>query len=60
MLISADGAIGQRQPAALAPADHGLDGVAEKPACGSVVAQFARAFEVFPGDLEGFLEQLGK
>src|ERR1700722_1557250 len=60
MLIGADGAIGQDQPAALTPTDHGLDGVAEKPACVRAVAQFARSLEVFPGDLEGVLKQLGK
>src|ERR1700744_4120144 len=48
------------QPAALAPTDHGLDDVAENPACGRAVAQFARAFKVFPGNLERFLKQLGK
>jgi hypothetical protein len=59
-LIGADGTIGECQPAALTTADHGLDRVAEKPACNSAVAQFARALEVFPGDLEGFLKQFGK
>src|SRR6201986_4561812 len=44
----------------MAPTDNVLDDVAEKPACGSAVAQFARAFEVFPGNLERFLKQLGK
>jgi hypothetical protein len=50
----------RRGPAALTLTDHGLDRVAEKPACNSAVAQFARALEVFPGDLEGFLKQFGK
>lgn len=55
-LIGADGAIGEGQPAALATTNHGLDGVAEKPARGGAVAQFARPLEVFPGDLEGLLK----
>jgi hypothetical protein len=59
-LIGADGPVGQCQPPTQAPTDHGLDEVAEKPTCGSAVAQFARAFEVFPGNLERFLKQLGK
>ena len=59
-LIGADGAIGEGQPASLAPTDHGLDGVAEEPACRSGVAEFARALKVFPGDLEGVFKQLGK
>jgi hypothetical protein len=58
--IGADGAIGEGQPVALSPADHGLDGVAEEPACRGVIAQFARAFQVFPCDLERVLKQLGK
>jgi len=52
-LTCADGAIGEGQPAALTTADHGLDGVAEEPACRSGVAKFTRALKVFPGDLEG-------
>jgi hypothetical protein len=59
-LIGADGAIREGQPAALTPTDHGLDGVAEEPACRSGVSEFARALKVFPGDLEGFLKQLGE
>jgi hypothetical protein len=59
-LIGADGTIGEGQPTALTPADHGLDRVAEKSASSSGVAQFACAIEVFPGDLEGILKQLGK
>jgi hypothetical protein len=58
--ISADGAIGEGQPAALAPTDHGLDCVAQKAARCRAVAQFARAIEIFPGDLEGVLKQLGE
>jgi hypothetical protein len=58
--IGADGAIGEGQPVALSPADHGLDGVTEEPACRSVIAEFARPLQVFPGDLEGVLKQLGK
>jgi hypothetical protein len=46
--------------AALAPTNHGLDDVAEKSAWGCAVAQFAHAFEVFPGNLERFLKLLGK
>jgi hypothetical protein len=42
-LICADSTIGEGQSAALTPTDHGLDGVAEKPACNNAVAQFARA-----------------
>jgi hypothetical protein len=59
-LIGADGSIGEDQPAALASTDHGFNVVAEESACGGGVAQFARPFQVFPGDLEGLLKQLGK
>jgi hypothetical protein len=59
-LIGGDGAIGKGQPAALPLPDHGLDGVAEKPACRSAVSKFAGAFEVFPGNLERILEKLGE
>ena len=59
-MIGGDGTIGEGQRAALTLTDHGLDGVAEKPACGRAIAQFARALEVFPGNLERFLKQLGK
>jgi hypothetical protein len=59
-LIGSDGAIGEGQPAALPLPDHGFDGVAEKPACRSTVSKFARALEVFPGDLERILEKLGE
>ena len=59
-MIGGDGAIGEGQPAALPLPDHGLDGVAGKPACRSAVFKFARTLEVFPGDLEGFLKQFGK
>jgi hypothetical protein len=38
--IGGDGTIGEDQPAAQTLPDHGLDGVAEKPACGGAVAQF--------------------
>ena len=48
------------QPAALAPTDHGLDDVAEKPACRSAVSQFAAPLKVLPGDLEQILEELGE
>jgi hypothetical protein len=58
--IGADGSIGEGQPVALSPADHGLDCVTEEPACRSVIAEFARPLQVFPGDLEGVLKQLGK
>jgi hypothetical protein len=58
--IGADGSIGEGQSVALPPADHGLDGITEKPACRSVIAEFARPLQVFPGDLEGVLKQLGK
>ena len=51
-LVSADGEIGERQPAPLAAADHSLDGVAEEPARRSSISKFARPLEVFPGDLE--------
>jgi hypothetical protein len=60
MSIGADGSIGEGQAVALTAADHDLDGVAEEPACGSRVARFARALQVFPRDLEGVLKQLGK
>ena len=59
-LIGGDGAIGEGQPAPLPLPDHGLDGVAEKPACRSAVSKFAGALEVFPGDLERILEKLGE
>jgi hypothetical protein len=59
-LIGADGPIGEGQPAALPPADHGLDAVAEEAAGTSGVTEFARPFQIFPGDLERVLEQLGK
>jgi hypothetical protein len=50
-----------RGPAGSAdPADHSLDGVAEEPACRGVIAEFARPLQVFPGDLEGVLKQLGQ
>ena len=58
--IGADGAIGEGQSVALPPADHGLYGVTEEPACRSVIAEFARPLQVFPGDLEGVLKKLGK
>ena len=48
------------QPAALAPTDHGLDDVAEKPACRSAISQFAAPLKVLPGDLERILEELGE
>lgn len=48
------------QPAALAPTDHYLDDVAEKPACRSAVSQFAAPLKVLPGDLERILEELGE
>ena len=60
MSIGADGSIGEGQPVALTAADHDLDGVAEEPACSGGVAQIARAFQVFPRDLEGVLKRLGK
>jgi hypothetical protein len=59
-LIGADGPVGQCQPAALAPTDHGLDDVAEKPTCRSAVSQFAAPLKVLPGDLERILEELGE
>ena len=59
-LIGGDGSIGEGQPAALTPTDHGLDGVAEEPARSSGVAQFAGSLKVFPSDLEGVLKQLGE
>jgi len=59
-LISADGAIGEGQPAALAPTDHGFNCVAQKAARCRAVAQFACAIEILPGHLEGVLKQLGK
>jgi hypothetical protein len=43
-----------------APTDHGLDDVAEKPACRSAVSQFAAPLKVLPGDLERILEELGE
>jgi hypothetical protein len=43
---------GVNQPAALTSTDHGLDSVTQEPACDCPVAQFARALEVFPGNLE--------
>ena len=51
---------GEGQPAALPPADHGLDGVAEEPACSSGVVQFARAVQVFPGDFGRSPQAVGK
>ena len=59
-MVGDDGPVGQRQPAALAPADHGLDDVAEEPACRSAVSRFAAPLKVLPGDLEGILEELGE
>jgi hypothetical protein len=59
-LVGADGPVGQCQPAALAPTDHGLDDVAEKPTCQSAVSQFAAPLKVLPGDLERILEELGE
>jgi hypothetical protein len=59
-LIGGDGAIGEGQPAALPLPNHGLDGVAEKPACRSAVFKFAGTLEVFPGDLERIFEELGE
>lgn len=59
-LVRDDGSIGEGQPAALAPANHGLDGVAEEATCRSGIAQFAGPLLVFPRDLERFLKQLGK
>jgi hypothetical protein len=55
-LLGGDGAIGEGQPAALTPADHGLDGVAKKPTCRSGVAEFAGPLQIFPGDLKGLLQ----
>src|ERR1700722_17309926 len=52
-LVSRNSAVGEGQAASLATPDHGLDGVAEKPARNSAVAQFARPLQIFPGDLEG-------
>jgi hypothetical protein len=51
-LVGDNGSIGEGQPAALAPADHGLNGVAEEPACRSGIAQFAGPLQIFPRDLE--------
>jgi len=59
-LVGANGPVGECQPAALAPTDHGLDDVAEKPACRSAVSQFAAPLKVLPGDLERILEELGE
>ncbi len=59
-MVGADGPVGQCQPAALAPTDHGLDDVAEKPTCRSAVSQFAAPLKVLPGDLEQILEELGE
>jgi hypothetical protein len=46
MLIGGDGAIGEGQPAALAPTDHGFNCVAQKAARCRAVAQFACAIEI--------------
>src|ERR1700684_4700595 len=43
-----------------APTDHGLDDVAEKPACRSAVSQFAAPLKVLPGDLKRILEEWGE
>jgi hypothetical protein len=51
-LIGADSAIREREPAALATADPGFDRVAEKPACGGAISEFAGPLQVIPGDLE--------
>jgi hypothetical protein len=51
-LVGDNGSIGEGQPAALAPADHGLNGVAEEPACRSGIAQVAGPLQIFPRDLE--------
>ena len=51
-LVGDDSFIGEDQPAALAPADHRLNGVAEKTTCTGSIAQFAGPFQIFPGDLE--------
>jgi hypothetical protein len=59
-LIGTNGTIGGGQPAALPAADHDFDGVAEKPARGSSISQFARPMQVFPGNLERILKQFGK
>ena len=59
-MVGADGPVGQCQLAALAPTDHGLDDVTEKPACRSAVSQFTAPLKVFPGDLERILEKLGE
>jgi hypothetical protein len=52
MLIGADRSIRQAEPAALATADHGIDRVAEKPACGGTMTEFAVALQELPGELE--------
>jgi hypothetical protein len=57
-LIRADSPIGEGQPAALASADHGLDGVSKEPTGSRGVTQFARPFQILPGDLERVLKQL--
>jgi hypothetical protein len=44
----------------LALTDHGPDDVAEKPACGSAVSQFAGPLQVLPDDLERTLKELGE
>ena len=54
-MVGADGPVEECQPAALAPTDHGLDDVAEKPTCRSAVPQFAAPLKVLPGDLEQIL-----
>jgi hypothetical protein len=46
-LIGADSAVRER-----ATADPGFDRVAEKPACGGAISEFAGPLQVIPGDLE--------
>ena len=58
-LVREYGSIGEGQPAALAPADQGFDGVAEEPSCRSGIASFDRLLQVFPRNPERFLKQFG-